>query len=169
MPPDRRTWGIWGYFGKWTVDIGGRGKTGTSSIARTFAHCLQDIGRSLDRVFLHGRQEALYWPSGSAHNKPLVSWYAISVFLSHGWLTIRQIVGGILTGLLAVACGWMGEKHHIGFTVSSRFSWGMQGSYFPVVLRVFVACMWFGMQAFWGGQATRVLWGAIIPGKPVLF
>ncbi|KAK5205416.1 hypothetical protein LTR41_008870 [Exophiala xenobiotica] len=40
----------------------------------------------------------------------------------------------------------------------------MQGSYFPVVLRVFVACMWFGMQAYWGGQATRVLWGAIIPG-----
>jgi cytosine/uracil/thiamine/allantoin permease len=33
-----------------------------------------------------------------------------------------------------------------------------------VVLRIFVACMWFGMQAYWGGQATRVLWGAIIPG-----
>lgn len=24
--------------------------------------------------------------------------------------------------------------------------------------------MWFGMQAFWGGQATRVMFGAIIPG-----
>jgi hypothetical protein len=77
----------------------------------------------------------------------------------------RKIVGGILTGLLAVGCGWMGENHHIGFTVSSRFSWGMQGSYFPVTLRIFVACMWFGMQAYWGGQATRVLWGAIIPGE----
>jgi NCS1 family nucleobase:cation symporter-1 len=59
----------------------------------------------------------------------------------------------------------MGENHHIGFTVSSRFSWGMRGSYFPVILRVFVACIWFGLQAYWGGQATRVLWGAIIPGK----
>ena len=59
----------------------------------------------------------------------------------------------------------MGENHHIGFTVSSRFSWGMRGSYFPVVLRVFVACIWFGLQAYWGGQATRVLWGAIIPGR----
>lgn len=54
-----------------------------------------------------------------------------------------QIVGGVLTGVLAVFCGWMGERHYIGFTVSSRFSWGMRGSYFPVVLRVFVACMWF--------------------------
>lgn len=56
-------------------------------------------------------------------------------------------MGGVLTGLLAVACGWMGENHHIGFTVSSRFSWGMRGSYFPVVLRVFVACMWFGSKS----------------------
>ena len=26
----------------------------------------------------------------------------------------------------------------------------------------------FGMQAYWGGQATRVLWGAIIPGTLIL-
>lgn len=76
-----------------------------------------------------------------------------------------QVVGGIITGILAVVCGWIGAKHHIGYTVSSRFSWGMYGSYFPVILRTFVGCIWFGIQAFWGGQATRVLWGAIIPGK----
>ncbi|KAI1627935.1 NCS1 family nucleobase:cation symporter-1 [Exophiala viscosa] len=74
------------------------------------------------------------------------------------------VVGGILAGILAVVCGWIGAKHHIGYTVSSRFSWGMYGSYFPVILRTFVGCIWFGIQAFWGGQATRVLWGAIIPG-----
>lgn len=42
---------------------------------------------------------------------------------------IKQAVGGIFTGILAVACGWMGERHHIGFPVASRFSWGMRGSY----------------------------------------
>ena len=42
---------------------------------------------------------------------------------------ILKAVGGVITGLLAVACGWMGEKHHIGFTVASRFSWGMRGAY----------------------------------------
>lgn len=93
-----------------------------------------------------------------------------------------QIVGGVLTGLLSVACGWMGASHHIGFTVSSRFSWGMRGSFctssdlcgssclqlttktVPVILPIFVACMWFGIQAYWGGQATRVCFGALIPG-----
>lgn len=76
----------------------------------------------------------------------------------------KQIVGSTITGLLAVACGWVGEKHHIGYTVSSRFSWGMYGSYFPVLLRIFVGAIWLGLQAFWGGQSTRVLIGAVIPG-----
>ncbi|KAJ5136491.1 hypothetical protein N7448_005045 [Penicillium atrosanguineum] len=121
IPPARRTYGVWSYFGYWTV-------------------------------------------SGSC----ISAWSTGSTLLAFG-LSPQQaigvvVVGGILAGLLAVACGWMGENHHIGFTVSSRFSWGMRGSYFPVILRSFVSCMWFGMQAFWGGQATRVMIGAIIPG-----
>ncbi|KAI8671919.1 hypothetical protein NCS57_00668400 [Fusarium keratoplasticum] len=105
-----------------------------------------------------------YWTvSGSC----VSAWTTGSTLLEFG-LSPQQaigcvILGAVLTGLLAVACGWMGAHHHIGFTVSSRFSWGMRGSYFPVILRVFVSCIWFGIQAFWGGQATRVLIGAIIP------
>jgi nucleobase:cation symporter-1, NCS1 family len=75
-----------------------------------------------------------------------------------------QVIGSVLTGLLAVAGGWVGEKQHIGFTVATRFSWGMNGSYFPVLLRVFIGSMWLGLQAYWGGQSLRVLIGAIIPG-----
>lgn len=121
IPPDRRTYGVWSYFGYWTV-------------------------------------------SGSC----ISAWSTGSTLLAFG-LSPQQaigvvIIGGFITGLLAVACGWIGEVHHVGFTVSSRFSWGMRGSYFPVILRIFVSCMWFGMQAYWGGQATRVMFGAIIPG-----
>ncbi|KAJ7041351.1 permease for cytosine/purines, uracil, thiamine, allantoin-domain-containing protein [Mycena alexandri] len=47
------------------------------------------------------------------------------------------IIGAICTGCLSVACGWMGERHHIGFTVASRFTWGMRGAYFPVIVRSF--------------------------------
>lgn len=35
--------------------------------------------------------------------------------------------------------------------------WGMRGSWFPVVLRVFVGMWWFGIQAYWGGQAFAVV------------
>ncbi|KAM4060585.1 purine-cytosine permease family protein [Hirsutella rhossiliensis] len=105
-----------------------------------------------------------YWTvAGSC----LSAWSTGSTLLAFGLSPPQAIgavvVGGIITGLLAVACGWMGENHHIGFTVSSRFSWGMRGSYFPVILRIFTGSIWFGLQALWGGQATRVAIGAISP------
>ncbi|KAF9020371.1 hypothetical protein BDZ89DRAFT_1072293 [Hymenopellis radicata] len=80
-----------------------------------------------------------------------------STLLAYG-LTPQQaigalVIGGFCTGLLSVACGWMGERHHIGFTVSSRFTWGMRGAYFPVVICTFT---WDGLQAYWGGQGTRI-------------
>lgn len=57
----------------------------------------------------------------------------------------------------------MGERHHIGFTVASRFVWGMYGSYFPVLLRLFTTIFWDGLQAYYGGQATAVMLGAVFP------
>ncbi|KZP26398.1 NCS1 family nucleobase:cation symporter-1 [Athelia psychrophila] len=74
------------------------------------------------------------------------------------------VIGALIVGMLSVACGWMGEIHHIGFTVSSRFSWGTRGGYFPVVLRAFSGVFYFGIQAYWGGQACSVAIGALIPG-----
>ncbi|RDA83983.1 hypothetical protein CP532_6965 [Ophiocordyceps camponoti-leonardi (nom. inval.)] len=106
-----------------------------------------------------------YWTVTGSN---ISAWLIGSTLLNFG-LSPQQaigavVLGGLLTGLLAVSCGWMGEVHHIGFTVCSRFSWGMRGSYFPVILRVFCGCIWFGLQAFWGGQAMRVAIGALIPG-----
>ncbi|EIM84155.1 uncharacterized protein STEHIDRAFT_123633 [Stereum hirsutum FP-91666 SS1] len=90
-----------------------------------------------------------------------------STLLAYG-LTAGQaigalVIGAVATGFLSVACGWMGERHHIGFTVSSRFTWGMRGAYFPVIIRTFTTIFWDGLQAYWGGQAMRVTIGAIIP------
>ncbi|KAH7920283.1 hypothetical protein BV22DRAFT_1199004 [Leucogyrophana mollusca] len=91
-----------------------------------------------------------------------------STLLAYG-LTAPQaiaclVIGAVVVGILSVACGWMGERHHIGFTVASRFSWGMRGAYFPVLVRVFTAIFWDGIQGYWGGQAVAVTIGAIIPG-----
>ncbi|RDA94095.1 hypothetical protein CP533_5266 [Ophiocordyceps camponoti-saundersi (nom. inval.)] len=110
-----------------------------------------------------------YWTVTGSN---ISAWMVGSSLLNFG-LSPQQaigavILGGLVTGLLAVSCGWMGELHHIGFTVCSRFSWGMRGSYFPVTLRVFCGCIWFGLQAFWGGQAMRVAIGALIPGLAYL-
>ncbi|KAI0916920.1 hypothetical protein AcW1_007757 [Taiwanofungus camphoratus] len=106
-----------------------------------------------------------YWTmAGSC----ISAWSTGSTLLAYG-LNAQQaigtiIVGSFLIGILSVVCGWMGEVHHIGFTVASRFSWGMRGGYFPIMIRIFTGCVWFGIQAYWGGQATRVMLGAVIPG-----
>lgn len=39
----------------------------------------------------------------------------------------------------------------------------------PIVLRIFVCIIWFGIQAYWGGQAMRVCIGAVIPGMCHVF
>ncbi|KAM0746960.1 hypothetical protein T439DRAFT_329233 [Meredithblackwellia eburnea MCA 4105] len=107
----------------------------------------------------------IYWMISGA----CISAYSTgSSLLAYG-LTAQQamacvVVGGIITGLLSVASGWMGENHHIGFTVASRYTWGLRGSYFPVILRVFTSIWWFGIQGYWGGQSCRVTLGALIPG-----
>ncbi|KAG7087947.1 hypothetical protein E1B28_011991 [Marasmius oreades] len=74
------------------------------------------------------------------------------------------VVGSLFVGLLSVACGWMGERHHIGFSVACRFTWGMRGSYFPIIVSTSTSIFFDGLQAYWGGQATTVTLGAIIPG-----
>ncbi|KAH9918336.1 permease for cytosine/purines, uracil, thiamine, allantoin-domain-containing protein [Amylocystis lapponica] len=74
------------------------------------------------------------------------------------------VVGSVITGFLSISCGWMGERHHIGFTVASRFSWGMRGAYFPIIIRSFTTIFWDGLQGYWGGQGMAVVIGSIIPG-----
>ncbi|KAI0734021.1 permease for cytosine/purines, uracil, thiamine, allantoin-domain-containing protein [Fomitopsis betulina] len=72
-----------------------------------------------------------------------------STLLSYG-LTAQQAIVALVVGAL-----FTGFLHHIGFTVASRFTWGMRGAYFPILIRSFT---WDGLQAFWGGQA-------VIPGE----
>lgn len=74
------------------------------------------------------------------------------------------VVGSIIVGLLSFFIGWVGRMYHIGFTVTARTEYGIYGSFIPIILRLFVLIMWFSLQAYWGGQACRVLVGAIIPG-----
>ncbi|KAF7190988.1 putative permease C29B12.14c [Pseudocercospora fuligena] len=76
---------------------------------------------------------------------------------------LTVIVGNIIVGFLCVLSGHPGAKHHIGFPVIQRSSWGVRGYVFVVVQRVFLACIWFSTQVYWGGQCMRTLLTAIAP------
>jgi NCS1 family nucleobase:cation symporter-1 len=57
-----------------------------------------------------------------------------------------------------------GTKYGIPFPVFARASYGTVGSNLPALMRAIVACGWFGIQAWIGGQAVQTFFGAIIPG-----
>lgn len=61
-----------------------------------------------------------------------------------------------------------GTKYGIPFPVFARAAYGTLGSNLPALMRALVACGWFGIQAWIGGEALHTLFKAIIPSWPTL-
>lgn len=57
-----------------------------------------------------------------------------------------------------------GTKYGIPFPVLARSSFGTVGANVPAVLRAIVACGWFGIQTFIGGEAVKTFVEALWPG-----
>jgi NCS1 family nucleobase:cation symporter-1 len=61
-----------------------------------------------------------------------------------------------------------GTKYGIPFPVFARAAYGTLGSNVPALMRAVVACGWFGIQAWIGGEALHTLFKAVMPGWPTL-
>src|SRR5215468_12153080 len=61
-----------------------------------------------------------------------------------------------------------GTKYGIPFPVFARAGYGTRGSNLPALMRAIVACGWFGIQAWIGGQAVHVLIRSVWAGWPEL-
>src|SRR5499426_2197930 len=61
-----------------------------------------------------------------------------------------------------------GTKYGIPFPVFARAAYGTAGSNLPALMRALVACGWFGLQTWIGGEALQTLFIALIPGWPRL-
>ena len=95
--------------------------------------------------------------------------YMLASGLIAGGMTWKQAIGTILLGNLIVLVPMIlnahaGTKYGIPFPVFVRASFGVRGANVPAVLRAVVACGWFGIQSWIGGQAIysmlEVLWPA---------
>jgi NCS1 family nucleobase:cation symporter-1 len=96
--------------------------------------------------------------------------YMLASGLIAGGMSWWQAVGTILLGNLIVLIPMLlnahaGAKYGIPFPVLVRASFGVKGANVPAVLRALVACGWFGIQTWIGGQAIfsmlKILWPAI--------
>jgi NCS1 family nucleobase:cation symporter-1 len=56
-----------------------------------------------------------------------------------------------------------GTKYGIPFPVFARAAYGTLGSNVPALMRALVACGWFGIQAWIGGEALQTMFKTIIP------
>jgi NCS1 family nucleobase:cation symporter-1 len=61
-----------------------------------------------------------------------------------------------------------GTKYGIPFPVFARAAYGARGSNVPALMRALVACGWFGIQAWIGGEALNTMFTTLLPSWPTL-
>jgi NCS1 family nucleobase:cation symporter-1 len=109
-------------------------------------------------------------------------WVAMSVCIPTYMLASGLIAGGmswiqavltVLLGNLIVLIPMLlnahaGTRYGIPFPVFVRASFGVRGANIPAILRAIVACGWFGIQAWIGGQAIYSMLRIVWPGAASL-
>src|SRR5436190_11807492 len=112
---------------------------------------------------------AALWISMSA----CIPTYMLASSLIGGGMNWSQAIVTIFLGNLIVLIPMVlnahaGTKYGIPFPVFCRASFGVRGANIPALLRAFVACGWFGIQAWIGGNAIykilAVFWPALATG-----
>ena len=84
------------------------------------------------------------------------------------WQALMTIaLGNIIVLVPMVLNAHAGTKYGIPFPVLARASFGTLGSNIPALLRAIVACGWFGIQTWIGGQAFNSLIVLVLPGWAV--
>ncbi len=84
------------------------------------------------------------------------------------WQAMLTIgLGNIIVLIPMILNAHAGTKYGIPFPVLARASFGTKGSNVPALLRAIVACGWFGIQTWIGGQAFNSLIIIILPGWAV--
>src|SRR3954453_21076175 len=81
---------------------------------------------------------------------------------------ITILIGNTIVLIPILLNSHPGTKYGIPFPVFARASYGTIGSNLPAIMRALVACGWFGIQAWIGGQALFTFIHSFVPGWPAL-
>jgi NCS1 family nucleobase:cation symporter-1 len=77
---------------------------------------------------------------------------------------ITILLGNTIVLIPMILNAHAGTKYGVAFPVLCRASFGTKGANVPAILRAIVACGWFGIQTWIGGQALDALFAAMWPG-----
>ena len=85
-------------------------------------------------------------------------------------------LGNVLVLIPMLLNAHAGARYGIPFPVFARASFGVLGANIPAILRALVACGWFGIQTWIGGEAINAMLVALVPnwghfayGPPICF
>ncbi|KGD74862.1 nitrate reductase [Tatumella morbirosei] len=89
------------------------------------------------------------------------AWMLSSSLMNTGFSPLQAILlvltGNIIILIPMILIGHAGAKFGIPFAVLARTSFGVSGAKLPAVLRALVACGWFGIQTWIGGNIIYTL------------
>ncbi|KAI9644008.1 uracil permease [Ciborinia camelliae] len=77
------------------------------------------------------------------------------------WLCVW--IGYSIAACFIVSTARIGATYHISFPVVARSSFGIWGALWPVFNRAGMACVWYGVQAWIGGECVQLMISAIWP------
>src|SRR5256884_1104770 len=95
--------------------------------------------------------------------------YILAANLVRGGMNWKQAVATVFLGNTIVLIPMLlnshpGARYGIPFPVLARASFGVLGANVAAVLRALVACGWFGIQTWIGGEAISSLLATLFPG-----
>ena len=94
--------------------------------------------------------------------------YLMASAMIAGGMNWKQAIFTVFLGNIIVLVPMLlnahaGAAYGIPFPVFARSSFGVLGANVPAILRALVACGWFGIQTWIGGEAINTLLAALIP------
>lgn len=94
-------------------------------------------------------------------NCTIATFFAGSSLITLGltwWQAVVSIViGNLLVTAAILVSSVQGTHYHIGFPIYSRAVWGIWGAQFTIWNRVFLSFVWYGFQAWVGGQCIYLM------------
>ncbi|RSM76973.1 nitrate reductase [Kibdelosporangium aridum] len=103
---------------------------------------------------------------GMAHNIPSYTLTASLIALGMDWLQafLTITLGNLIVLIPMLLNSHSGTKYGIPFPVFARAFYGVRGANLAALLRAFIACAWFGIQTWVGGEALFVIVGKLAGG-----
>jgi len=94
--------------------------------------------------------------------------YMLASGMIAGGMNWKQAIATVFLGNVVVLIPMLlnahaGAAYGIPFPIFARSSFGVLGANVPAVLRALVACGWFGIQAWVGGEAINAMLMALVP------